>query len=170
MLVTYDKWMKKLLTTRVLFLNFSDSWNHLRPPQIILFEYSYIQVYIFKVRLRFLTLYLIIGTFSYNICAQTVLSSKISLCLLRCFSPLYVLEAPARCTSWLWAEATCWAGRGPRPALFLLLLLIFLIVLPLSLTLDLRKPPLMSCQPSDNQTRTNTATYQPSGAVDSNAL
>lgn len=37
-----------------------------------------------------------------------------SVCLLsRCSSPPFGPEAPARSTSWLWAEATCSAGRGP---------------------------------------------------------
>lgn len=48
--------------------------------------------------------------------------------LLRCSLPPFGLEAPARSILWLWAAATCSAGRGPRLVLFLLQLFILLPV------------------------------------------
>lgn len=83
---------------------------------------------------------------------ENVLTNKHPDVLLRCSSPRFAPEAPARSTSWLWVEATCSAGRGPDPALFLLTLT----------NTGSQNSPLMSCQ---RRKTTTTSPLNEAGAV-----
>lgn len=53
----------------------------------------------------------VLSYFSFT-CKNTTREHSLCLLLLRCFLLQCVLEAAARCTSWLWTETASWTGEG----------------------------------------------------------